>query len=426
MIRACITTPTCSKTGDHALYLDYSVAGMPSRLAVMSLSGEYQDLFDLRDATFQGGDPIVGIADGVLLYLDDADALMAVGWDQASRRPTGIPSPVPGVPGGLRQAALASDGTLAMLVGPEAYDLLVVDDRGNPEIVFSGESVSGAYPRFSPDGSRIALASDLRGGSTELWTYELASSLMSQVSLGYSPLGVAWSPDGARLLGTTGFDRGAQAGIRSRAADGGDEPETLLAATGWQLHGLDVSGTSGTLAVAATQARSPFDPLDIVVRDLNGDTTFTAFAATASDEVAPRFSPDGRWLAYASDESGVFQVFVRPFPGPGPRVQISDAGGGQPVWSADGQRLFYLTEDAMVAALVEIDGTDERLSVAGRERLFRGDFYRGPSSPAATYDVHPDGRRFVVTRAVGGGGTDIIVWMNWMDNLKELLAETSR
>lgn len=63
------------------------------------------------------------------------------------------------------------------------------------------------------------------------------------------------------------------------------------------------------------------------------------------------------------------------------------------------------------------------LSVVGRERLFRGEFYGGPSSPAATYDVHPDGRRFVVTRAVGGGGTEIVVWMDWLDEVKELLAE---
>jgi dipeptidyl aminopeptidase/acylaminoacyl peptidase len=180
------------------------------------------------------------------------------------------------------------------------------------------------------------------------------------------------------------------------------------------------------LAAAATRGQGRGVSTDIVVRDLVEDTDFRAFVSTDANEVAPRFSPDGRWLAYASDESGVFQVFARRFPGPGERVQVSDAGGGQPVWSPDGRRLFYQTEDAVVAALLEIDRGGERLSVAGRERLFRSVSYGGASSASASYDVNPDGTGFALTRAAGGRSTEIVLWMDWLDELRPLLAEAGR
>jgi dipeptidyl aminopeptidase/acylaminoacyl peptidase len=405
------------------LYFDVE-GGEAGHVAIASLDGVEAGPLDLGEAALREAGPVVGIADGVLLFMDAEDELMAAGWDSIAKTTTGRPIPVPGIPGGLRHAALAEDGALAMLVGPEAYDLLVVDDRGYPEFVLSGDRVTAAYPRFSPDGSKLALVSDLRGGGPELWSYDLETGLMAQLSLGVPPLGgVAWSADGLGVFGAPGYLRTATGEIRSRPADGGEPATSALVANGWQLRGLDLSPDQRTLVLAATRGGGPDDPTDIFARGLAGDTSFTPVVATASSEVAPRLSPDGRWLAYASDESGVFQVYAVPFPGPGPRVQVSSAGGGQPVWSADGGRLFYVTEDAIVAALIENDGRGAGLSVTGREQLFRGDFLGGPAGPVATFDVHPDGRRFVVTRAPGSASTEIILWMDWLAELKESLAE---
>jgi hypothetical protein len=159
--------------------------------------------------------------------------------------------------------------------------------------------------------------------------------------------------------------------------------------------------------------------LDIHVAEVDGQSESTPFATGPAKEVAPRFSPKGRWLAYASDESGRFEVYVRPFPGPGRRVQVSDVGGGQPVWSADGARLFYRTQQALwVADLAE---RGENLSVSARTPLFEGDFFGGPESAKATYDVHPDGRRFIVSRAAGGSATEIVAWIDWLPEMKARL-----
>jgi Tol biopolymer transport system component len=414
--------PYVLEGGESALYIDWDHDGV-KRLATVSIASGERRRFDLRDASFGDMAPIVGIADGVLLYRDEAGTLMAVGWDPATGAPMGIPAPVPGVPGGMREAALAADGTLAMLVGPEAYDLVLVDDRGNPELTLSAEPVHGALPRFSPDGGRIALSTDLQGGPPDMWIYDVGSGLTSRLSLGFRASGVAWSPDGSRVLGTPGFVRRATGRMVSRPVDGSVEAEAVVVGEGWHLHGVDLTRRGTMLAVAANQSYGPYDPLDIVVRDLTQDTTFTAFVSGAANEVAPRFSPDGRWLAYASDESGIYQVYVRPFPGPGPRIQVSDAGGGQPVWSADGRRLFYQTEDAIVAATLDRGTVPEGLSVVGREQLFRGEFFGGPGAVAATYDVDPDGRRLIVTRAVGSGSTEIVVWKDWLAELKDMLSE---
>ena len=139
--------------------------------------------------------------------------------------------------------------------------------------------------------------------------------------------------------------------------------------------------------------------------------------------MAPRFSANGQWLAYASNQSGRYQVYVRPFPGLYPEVPISVLGGGQPVWSADGSRLFYRTEEAMWVADLTFDSVAETVSVSSRVRLFGGAFFGGPASPRATYDVHPDGRRFLLAREAGGGGAAIVVWQDWLAELKERLAE---
>jgi Tol biopolymer transport system component len=122
----------------------------------------------------------------------------------------------------------------------------------------------------------------------------------------------------------------------------------------------------------------------------------------------PRFSPDGRWVAYTSNDGGRTEVFVRPFPGPGGRTQISADGGADPVWAPDGRRLFYLNGTELTAATL---GTERDLRVLSRDKLFAADVSAG--SIHANFDVARDGRHFLMLRS-SGSGVDLAVTLNWL------------
>ncbi len=139
------------------------------------------------------------------------------------------------------------------------------------------------------------------------------------------------------------------------------------------------------------------DQADIFYRSLTGDTTSRPVAATRFVEAQPRVSPDGKWIAYVTDASGASQVVVQPFPGPGGQVQVSTAGGSEPVWSRDGRRLFYRDGKHVVAASVS---STNGFAVTSRANLFADD-YAFALSPHANYDVSPDGTRFLMIRGTG-------------------------
>ena len=153
---------------------------------------------------------------------------------------------------------------------------------------------------------------------------------------------------------------------------------------------------------------------DIWYRYLSGDTTVKGVATTPFTEFAPRFSPDGRWIAYTSNESGTFQVYVRPFPGPGAQFPVSVGGGGAPVWSRDGRKIFYsgVANHQLLAASV---ATSPTFSVTAREVIGEGDYYL--SLAHANYDVSPDGKSYLVLRPLKGKSEEIVVIHNWAAEL---------
>jgi Tol biopolymer transport system component len=142
------------------------------------------------------------------------------------------------------------------------------------------------------------------------------------------------------------------------------------------------------------------------------------FLRTQFDEAAPRFSPDGRWLAYVSDESGRYEIYVQPYPGPGGKWQISTEGGTEPVWNPNGRELFYRSSDKMMA----VDIATQSGFAAGTPRiLFEGRYEPAPF-PVANYDVSRDGQRFLVLKLseeAQSAPTQINVVLNWFEELKQ-------
>ena len=157
---------------------------------------------------------------------------------------------------------------------------------------------------------------------------------------------------------------------------------------------------------------SPKTGRDIWYKRIDGDTTRHPFEVTNFDELMPRFSPDGKWVAYVSNEASTADVFVRPFPGPGGRVQVSSGGGTEPVWAPDGKHLYYKSKADMMAATVSGGAT---FSVGAREKLFSGDFIAGTIH--ANYDVSPDGKRFMMVMPIGQS-SDVTVVLNWRADVK--------
>ena len=205
-----------------------------------------------------------------------------------------------------------------------------------------------------------------------------------------------WTPDGTRV--TYGSATGGNENIFWKPADGSGPAERLTTSDHLQFA---ASWSPDGQELAFVEYR-PETGNDIWVLPLAGDRRPRALIQTRFNEAYPDFSPDGHWLAYASDESGRSEVYVQPYPGPGPRQQVSTDGGTGPAWSRDGRELFYIddTDGRRTGDLHQDDGRDGGLRptfTAGAPRLlFQGTY--GASARIRSYDVTADGRRFLMVQ----------------------------
>ena len=158
---------------------------------------------------------------------------------------------------------------------------------------------------------------------------------------------------------------------------------------------------------------------DIWVLNLKGERKPQPFLQTPANESGGMFSPDGRWLAYESDESARWEVYVQPFPGPGGKVQISTEGGVEPVWARNGRELFYRNGDKMIVAAVE---TKPTFAAAKPKLLFERHYEASTPPVLANYDVSLDGQRFLMIKAgeQESSATQLHVVLNWSDELSRL------
>ena len=164
-----------------------------------------------------------------------------------------------------------------------------------------------------------------------------------------------------------------------------------------------------------------YSPTGHLIYVQNGTMMAAPFLKTPLNESAARFSPDGRWLAYRSTESGRPEIYVQPFPGPGGKWQISTDGGGEPVWNPNGRELFYRNGNKMMAVEVNQsrDSNGAVSFAAGKPRLLFEGQYAPPPTTSPNYDVPPDGQRFLMLKASQQqAATQIHVVLNWFDELK--------
>jgi serine/threonine-protein kinase len=312
--------------------------------------------------------------------------------------------------------AVARNGTFVYATGGSSASTLPfwVDREGKATPVDPAWDPQGAVNAvaLSADGKTLAVGLG-RVGTEDVWVKQLPAGPFSRITFGDSPhFRPAWAADGRSLLYITDAGTGAGLPTLSRA-DGTGPPQTLLKSP--FSFGQTLQSRDGRWILLRRSLSEPGGG-DIYAMKA-GDSTLVPLLTTSAQETAPALSPDGRWLAYSSDESGTQEVYVRPFPDVASgRWQVSLNGGTAPRWARSGRELFYLNgRQEMVSAAVRA-GTG--FEVDQPKVLFPAISYiLSPSYPI--YDVSPDDRRFVMVRsAAATEETEVILTQNWFEELK--------
>ena len=349
------------------------------------------------------------LSTGHVVYVD-AGTLYAVRFDQNRMETVGSPRAlVEGIrqtSSGVSLVGFSQTGTMVYVsagLGPRTNEL-VWADRDGTEQPTGASGKPYAQPRLSPDGRYVVTS--LRGDAEDLWLYDLMRGASSRLTSRGSSSFPVWSPDGRQLALSVGrndiYVRPLDASTADRRLVTGDIPAYPFS---WSPNGR----TLAYVAVNATTLQ------DIWVAPLDGQKP-RPYLASPFREGAPVFSPDGRWLAYVSDESGRNEIYVAPFPGPGEKSAVSIGGGTEPVWARSGPDLFYRSGDAVVA--VEI--TMSPFSVGKPRVLFRKPYERSIAL-WPNYDVTPDGRRLLMVKGndASPAASFVSVVLNWQETLKK-------
>ena len=315
--------------------------------------------------------------------------------------------------GGL-DVTVADDGTLVYISGAFGIvsRLVAVDRRGNERTVLN-EPKLFSWPRVSPDGKHIAVEIGTGSGTFDVWLYDVASHGLSRLTNNFSGVRpVGWSADGRRVV-YLAVENGGGVQTRRRVAsipwDLSGPAQMLTDNSAVPPEDASVGPPNGVLAV---RYRGYTLPGDISIAPLDSPSAMRSFVATPADEETPRLSPNGKLLAYGSDETGQLEVYVRPVAGPGGRVQISAGGGSEPVWARDGQSLYYRGPERMMLASLT---TTPTVAVTKRDTLFV-DTYR-KEGKAVQYDVLPSGELLMIKPEIRSGGRPTVI-LNWPELMR--------
>jgi serine/threonine protein kinase/dipeptidyl aminopeptidase/acylaminoacyl peptidase len=355
---------------------------------------------------------------GYLLYVRDG-TLTAQAFDANRLELSGEPSPVADQVESLQTGASAfstsENGVLVYQSGIQSSQLVFVDRDGK---LVQSVGPPGEYRNatLSPDGSRVVIDRNsvgIRAGSRDLWLYELARGAVSRLTFDPSENSDAvWSPDGKQIVFES--TRGGTRGLYKKLSSGAGAEETLFKAS--DLRSPRDWSSDGKFILF--ERSDPKTGSDLWVLPLFGDHKPIPFLQSEFQELDGRFSPNGRWIAYDSNESGKREVYVQPFPASAGKWQISTNGGSDPIWRPDGKELFYLATDGKIMAEpVKSDATFEPgIPKALFQTMFIG-FVRGGSEH---YRVTADGQRILVNMPFAGGTPPpITVVLNWTAGLKK-------
>jgi serine/threonine-protein kinase len=345
--------------------------------------------------------------DGYLVWVQRDGTMLAAPFDgkKVTGTPVTLAQGVRYTVGGPPQFAMSKSGTIIYI--PETpFQLTLVDRAGKFEQLVDLERRFHS-PRVSPDGKYVAV-DFTQQNSRDVWTLNLRDKTLSRLTFekdGHDPV---WSTDGKKIAYASG--RNGVIGMFMRNADGSGSVDSINVTATAQTVGAFASSDEIIVLNTSVDGTNDLYKLSLTKRGQP-----TPYLASSYNEFYPAVSPNGRWLAYVSDESGQNEVYVRPLAGEGAKVLVSQNGGGEPAWSRDGRELFYLNFGAnntpMMAASVE---SGAEFKVLDRKQLFSVNEYEG-ATPHTNYDVTADGRFVMVHQ---GKQAEIVVIQNWKDEVK--------
>jgi serine/threonine-protein kinase len=351
--------------------------------------------------------------------------LMAVPFDRDRLEVVGNAAPVvesvmTDARNGAVEFSLAANGSLVFAAGanPGARRSLVWVDRDGREQAINAPPRAYTSPRFSPDGTKVAL--NLRDEDLDIWIWDIARETLTRLTVDpEQDRFPVWSPDGRRIAFSSVRD-GSLGNPFWQPADGTGTAERLAESDGRQVFPTAFSPDATRLVVFGNHVDTPNND-DVGIVHL-GNKQAVQLLQTKFGERNPDLSPDGRWLAYDSNESGREEIYVRPFPDVEKgRWQVSTGGGIQPKWARNGRELFFRHGTALMAVPVK---TDPGFAAGNPAVVFEGS-YATPQGGRG-YDVSPDGRRFLMIKEGASSGdatpqAQIILIQNWFEELKRLV-----
>ncbi len=392
-------------------------AGNPWNLVVQSLeTGE-------RRVLQQGGYCGRYLPTGHLVFMREA-TLFAAPFDLDRLELTDSPVPIlEGVrtrpDASEAQFDLSRTGTLVYLPGggPTSSRRMVWVDREGQEEPLAAEPHFYRFPRISPDGKRAAVVIGGSEGEGEIWIYDLSRETLSRFT--FDPAVddyPVWTPDGQRLVFQSSR-QGAQGDLFWKKADGTGQVELLKTlASRQEPHSFSRDGKRLVFGQWEPQSGGG---INIGMLSLGAEPTAKLLLQEPYEEGRPALSPDGRWIAYRSNETGRHEVYVRPFPKVDEgKWQVSPNGDVSPLWAPGGRELFYRSGEDMMVVRVETEPTFKAVSP---QVLFTGSY---GVAAGRNYDIDPHGERFLMLKDVeehASAGSQLIVGVNWSEEVKRLV-----
>jgi serine/threonine-protein kinase len=396
---------------------NYEEAG----IAVVSLKGQRR-----KNILEHAGMNPIYLPSGHLAYVTKG-SLLAVPFDAERWELRGKAKPViedvaSDLSYGSTQVSFSQTGSLVYRAGRvgRLRDVLWLSEDGRTQALWPDPSMA-ITPRLSPDGRRLAMFIN-NGPTSDLWVYDIDKTTKTRLTSGLTGLDAVWSHDGQFIV----FQ--APGGMFWTRADGAGKPQPLVASKAYLRPGSFspdgrrlvyselLTGGGGAIKTVSVESASG---------QLRAGQPEVFLQPTATSNVYPRFSHDGHWLAYMDAESGSFDVYVRAFPNSGAKWQISNSGGGFPVWSPNGHELFYRSPDNHIMRVnYSIRGADfsgDKPRIWSERRL-----YNQGISP--TFDLAPDGKRFAVVIPSGGDqprpdASHVTLLLNFFDEVRRVAAQ---